>query len=62
MTEMRVSRLRADLERLDKYRDKLLGKEFVAAHLDDPHVRGTHQTGYSAFSRGGLCIAPRSSS
>jgi hypothetical protein len=45
MRHQRVSDLRNDLERGDKYRDKLLGKGFVAAHLDDAHVRGTLGTG-----------------
>jgi hypothetical protein len=37
--------LRSDLTALEKYRDKLLGKEFVAARLNDPHLRGTPGTG-----------------
>jgi hypothetical protein len=40
MKHQRVSELGLDLARVEKYRDKLLGKQFVAAHLEDSHVRG----------------------
>jgi hypothetical protein len=45
MSPPRTSKLKSALARGDKYRDKLLGKAFVAAHLDDAHVRGTDGTG-----------------
>jgi hypothetical protein len=39
MKQPRVSDLKRDLKDVTKFRNKLLGKEYVAAHLEAPHVR-----------------------